>query len=480
MPLSQPYTLRLAPSAPLGLLPPCQALEMVVSHPEYAAKMNVSNARNRADLAAAAAAAVSAATPTLGLGAEADDESDYDADDAAAAEMEQADDDGADDEPSTRKKTTAESQAEALKLRATIRSDDFWEDSSEVLELFSLLLYYLRVVDESNRSVMGWIWPMMYSLQKKMKAKLLVGDYTGRMPLREREAAVEYIDERWAYLHVPMHSAAFCVNPRFHGINHFEDMEVRDDFVSVVSDMLGDAHEAKVLEVITEYEAYHQKTGAWSSPLCWHDYKTVEPLTFWKRWKANSPLLAPLASRWLSAAHAAGAAERNFSLHKRHNSALRASQKPDTLARLVRLCDSQTALDKANERNADSRRERQRAEAGKPPLARKSYPLEAESDWSTVDESDGEEQEVGAVIGEAVPASLTGRLRTEAEGAARAAARDAAAQHAVAAAPRAIATEQPSTRAAPISTADRRARPPPQQEHRTGAAAAAGSRHATR
>jgi hypothetical protein len=48
-----------------------------------------------------------------------------------------------------------------------------------------------------------------------------------------------------------MHSAAFCVNPRFHGINHFEDMEVRDDFVSVVSDMLGDAHEAKVLEVIT-------------------------------------------------------------------------------------------------------------------------------------------------------------------------------------------------------------------------------------
>jgi hypothetical protein len=259
---------------------------MVVSHPEYAAKMTVSNARNRADLAAAAAAAVSAATPTLGLGAEADDESDYDADDAAAAEMEQADDDGADDEPSTRKKTTAESQAEALKLRATIRSD-FWEDSSEVLELFSLLLYYLRVVDESNRSVMGWIWPMMYSLQKKMKAKLLVGDYTGRMPLREREAAVEYIDERWAYLHVPMHSAAFCVNPRFHGINHFEDMEVRDDFVSVVSDMLGDAHEAKVLEVITEYEAYHQKTGAWSSPLCWHDYKTVEPLTFWKRWKAT-------------------------------------------------------------------------------------------------------------------------------------------------------------------------------------------------
>jgi hypothetical protein len=320
--------------------------------------------------------------------------------------MEQADDDGADDKPSTRKKTTAESQAEVLKLRATIRSDDFWEDSSEVLELFSLLLYYLRVVDESNRSVMGWIWPMMYSLQKKMKAKLLVGDYTGRMPLREREAAVEYIGERWAYLHVPMHSAAFCVNPRFHGIKHFEDMEVRDDFVSVVSDMLGDAHGAKVLEVITEYEAYHQKTGAWSSPLCWHDYKTVEPLTFWKRWKANSPLLAPLASRWLSAAHAAGAAERNFSLHKRHNSALRASQKPDTLARLVRLCDSQTALDKANERDDASRRERQRAEAGKPPLARKSYPLEAESDWSTVDESDGEEQEVGAVIGElCLPAS---------------------------------------------------------------------------
>jgi hypothetical protein len=37
---------------------------------------------------------------------------------------------------------------------------------------------------------------------------------------------------------------------------------------------------------------------------------------------------------------------------------------------------------------------------------------------------------VGTVIGEAVPASLASRLRTEAAGAARAAARDAAAQHA--------------------------------------------------
>jgi len=99
-----------------------------------------------------------------------------------------------------------------------------------------------------------------------------------------------------------------------------------------------------------------------------------------------------------------------------------------------------------------------------------------ESDWSTVDESDAGEQEVGDVIGEAVPARLGGRLPIDAAGAARAAERDAAADNAVAATPRPVAAEQQPTRAAQIGTAGTRVRPPLQVEHRTGAVAAAGSR----
>ena len=121
-------------------------------------------------------------------------------------------------------------------------------------------------------------------------------------------------------------------------------------------------------------------------------------------------------------------------------------------------------LDKAKKRDAPSRRELKRAADGLPAAQRKAYPLEDDSDWSTVDGSDDDELSAAAAFD--VPVSLAGRSARDEEGVARAAERDAAAaERDVAAAERDAAQplrEQPAQR------------PPPP---RSGAAAAAGARH---
>lgn len=378
------------------------ALDAVVSLPEFGTKMGISATRDAADLAATAAAAA--------MGA-ADDE------------FEDSDDEDGERAPGGRK-SAAESQAEAIKLRATIRSDHFWKDSAEVLSLLSLLLVFLKMVDTS-RSLMGWIWPMMFSLHKHMNAMLLAPDYNGRMPRSERESAVRFVGERWAYVHTEVHSAAFAVNPRFHGVAHFNDLEVRDDFISVVTDMVG-GDMNKVTTVLAEYDAYHTRTGHWTQPVIWVGVKQIEPIVFWTRWQANSPTLAPLALKWLAAAHAAGSAERNFSLHKRHNTPGRASQKPETLARLVRLGNNQALFDKATGRDAATIRDAQRVAGGKAAAKDKAYPLDGDSDWSSVDESDHEATiaEAAGEVSVSLGATYAGR---SAGGAAQAEARDAAA-----------------------------------------------------
>ena len=56
--------------------------------------------------------------------------------------------------------------------------------------------------------------------------------------LAEREQALQIIKDRWVYLHSPLHSVAYALNPRFVGMNHFDDGEVKDNFEAVLQEML--------------------------------------------------------------------------------------------------------------------------------------------------------------------------------------------------------------------------------------------------
>eukprot|EP00966_Prymnesium_polylepis_P149551 3454967-Prymnesium_polylepis.1 len=75
----------------------------------------------------------------------------------------------------------------------------------------------LRYADR-RRSQVGFVWPMMYTLQRHF-IKLSEAGYDGKMPQAERANALQLCKDRWIYLHVPVHSLANALNPRFVGIS---------------------------------------------------------------------------------------------------------------------------------------------------------------------------------------------------------------------------------------------------------------------
>eukprot|EP00966_Prymnesium_polylepis_P333968 7389374-Prymnesium_polylepis.1 len=165
---------------------------------------------------------------------------------------------------------------------------------------------------DEQRSLMGFVWPMMFSLQKQAE-KLISDDYVGSMPLSERKSVKKLIADRWAYLHAQVHSAAYVLNPRFVGMDHFDDDEVKNDFEEVLNAML--PNEEAVGQALTEYNEYHEKKGKWAKKLIWIRAKQLPPHEFWLEQGRHSKWLGKIAPKLLTLAHAAGGAERNWSTH---------------------------------------------------------------------------------------------------------------------------------------------------------------------
>jgi hypothetical protein len=190
---------------------------------------------------------------------------------------------------------SARLQQRYLELRAVIRDNTFWDHTKEVLGMLAPLLRDLKIADE-DRPLMGFVWPMMLALHRQAEAELLPESerYAGQMPLSERKKFCDLIVKRWAYLHVPLHSAAYCLNPRFHGADHFADPEVHDDFVSVLREMLDG--EVQVSVALAEYKRYHEKTGPWVDSLIWAQAKDLEPHAFGEWYRAAT---AVALTKWV-------------------------------------------------------------------------------------------------------------------------------------------------------------------------------------
>ena len=232
---------------------------------------------------------------------------------------------------------------------------------------------------------MGFVWPLMYKLHKGVSTKMLTDDYSARMPKAERDTAVEKVLDRWVYLHSPVHSAAYVLNPKFVGMDHLADSEVKSDFELVLTTLLqGDV--PAVAAAIAEYHCYHNKEGLWSKELVWVHAKNLSPSDFWLLEGKHCKYLSWIAPKLLSLTHATGGAERNWSIHgilehAQHNT--------KTLAMRVKLYTNQRLLDNFKGRGKKAIK-RKRKEP-------KDYPMHGE-DWSSQDESDvdGEIGEIDA------------------------------------------------------------------------------------
>ena len=165
---------------------------------------------------------------------------------------------------------------------------------------------------------------------------------------------------------------------RFVGMNHFNDQEVKDDCVAVLTEMLPSLED--VSDALDEYKEYHSKNGRFSSPLLWIRAEKVSPAEFWLEEAPRVKWLNKIGAEVLSLAHSASGTERNWSTHGFICSNLLTRQITSTLERNVRTYRNMRLRDHAVARGVKAKKQ------GDP----KAYPLE-KGDWSSCDESsDGE------------------------------------------------------------------------------------------
>jgi hypothetical protein len=330
---------------------------------------------------------------------DADGDDDCSDDEAVDAALDAEADDGEEEEDGEAESMSkaGRTQQRYIDARSIVRDDAFWRDSADVISIIAKQLRFLKHSDES-RSMMGFVWPMMYSLSKSARA-LLDDSYEGRMPLAERKKLCELIDSRWIYVHSELHSAAYVLNPRFVNVDHLCDPEVRDDFIAVLTKILPTPE--AVSEAMEEYTDYRSKLGMWSNPIAWVQATSIEPAAWWKAWgSGNTVWLGLVAPKLLSLAHGAGGVERTFSAHGRVNSDNRGSQKPETIARHTRAMMNQRLLDRQLARGKQLADARERinvrikaARSKQPPVwpkrvAPKPYPLALEDGLWSCEESD--------------------------------------------------------------------------------------------
>ncbi|KAK3253215.1 hypothetical protein CYMTET_37522 [Cymbomonas tetramitiformis] len=156
-------------------------------------------------------------------------------------------------------------------------------------------------------------------------------DFDRLLPLEERQQ-LQYIGiKRWNYLHTPLHSFAYCVNPRFHFIDHFADSEVRQDFHTCAMKFCeGDEDLATEMEV--EYTEYCEKEGPWSSRAVWMQAKrqgeTHQGHLFWKLYGDKAPSPRECAVKALTMTYHARATDGN-NKRKKHTVTYKDEQYPE-------------------------------------------------------------------------------------------------------------------------------------------------------
>ena len=356
-------------------------LDGVASLPEYNTKCGIkksSSAPVSASVSAAAAQASSSSGVTLSI-----NELVRELDEAEEIDSDQSEDET---EASTKAKKEKEkkekSSNDCARVKELVRNETFWSESDEVQRIVKPVSVALKYADR-RESLMGFVWPIMFKIQQTFEA-VATGPYEGAMPLAEREACLQAVKDRWVYLHSPLHSLAYVLNPRFVGMDHFGDDEVRVDCEALLTELLPSIQD--VSDALSEYHEYHDKKGRFAGkPLLWFRVSVVSPADWWAKEAPRLKWLNSIATRVLSLQHSAGGAERNWSSHGFINSDLRKTQKSMTLDRLVRLYRNMRLRDRVLGRGIKARKE-----AAKEP---KSYPLEGSS-WSSCDESEDDHEAV--------------------------------------------------------------------------------------
>jgi hypothetical protein len=186
----------------------------------------------------------------------------------------------------------------------------------------------LRLMD-GEKPAMGKIYDRMFMIGAKIDER----DYGWK------DKAAEIHAKRWEYLHSPMHSAGYALDPEF--MEHQADMDdatqtglltiiervcLRDTLAESNGKELtieSEAVQLRVSKTMLELSTYQLREGVFTKPFVLMNAKQMAPATWWSTYGKHLPLLSSVARRVLNQPCCASAAERNWSVYGQIKTAAR-------------------------------------------------------------------------------------------------------------------------------------------------------------
>jgi hypothetical protein len=136
----------------------------------------------------------------------------------------------------------------------------------------------------------------------------------------------------WAYMHVPAHSAAYVLHPRYQKEPMQENTDVWPEFLDVCTTMLGEAAGSMAVE---QFNLYQEGKGLFGSGMAQQSATRMAPHSWWKSYGAATPQLQQLAMKLLSQPASAAAAEQSWSEYDFVHSKKRNRLKSSVASKLV-------------------------------------------------------------------------------------------------------------------------------------------------
>lgn len=179
------------------------------------------------------------------------------------------------------------------KIFELINDPFFWAATAEVTRITNPLISVLQRIDGHDNAPMGFLYDAMDRAKEAIKRNL--GSEEARyLPLWS------IIDEIWDnYLHCPLHSAGYYLNPNlFCSNDFFVDSEVTNGLLGCIVRMFENPNSQAM--IVPQLEAYTLLTGGTLSEMAADQRSKMQPALWWASYGDHSPELQKFAIKILS------------------------------------------------------------------------------------------------------------------------------------------------------------------------------------
>ena len=184
-------------------------------------------------------------------------------------------------------------------VSAIIGDAAFWDQMVAWVDARKPAYTFLRKVD-THKPTLHAVYESCLEIQEKYKS--------GSLPCAK--VLQQQWETDWAYLHVPMHAAAYALHPRYREDHLQQNGDIWPEMLEVCARLLGDEDGALAIE---QYNLYTEGTGAFGTTMAKNYAGRMEPAGWWKSYGSCAPQLQSLAMKVLSQPSSAASSEQNWS-----------------------------------------------------------------------------------------------------------------------------------------------------------------------